>query len=90
MGNITKTFVLCLFSKIHLGSIPKTIEWSYLTDNIRVELPFVPDEFYKQKQIKATRPSKPVTRRNKRTRIQMEKLEENTDYRMASVRHCFK
>lgn len=69
------------FPKIHLGSIPKNNRINLrLTDNIHVELPFVPDEFYKQKQMKATRPSKPVTRRNKRSRIQMEQLEENSNY----------
>lgn len=69
------------FPKIHLGSIPKNNRMKLrLTDSIHVELPFVPDEFYKQKQIKATRPNKPVTRRNKRTRVQMERTEENNNY----------
>ena len=59
---------LC-FPKIHLGSIPKnnrvTIQ---ITDSIHQTLPYIPDEFYKQKIQKAEKPSKPVTRRNKRQR----------------------
>lgn len=60
------------FPKIHLGSIPADNRIKIqLTDNINVELPYVPDEFYKQKQQKASRPPKPVTRRNKRQRVEM-------------------
>ncbi len=59
---------LC-FPKIHLGSIPKnnriTIQ---ITDSIHQTLPYIPDEFYKQKIQKAEKPSKPITRRNKRQR----------------------
>lgn len=64
------------FPKIHLGSIPANNRINIqLTDNITVELPYVPDEFYKQKQQKASRPPKPVTRRNKRQRVS---INENT------------
>ncbi len=58
------------FPKIHLGSIPPENRIKLqLTDSIHVVLPYVPDEFYKQKQQKATRLTKPVTRRNKRQRV---------------------
>lgn len=62
------------FPKIHLASIPKQnrIEIQ-LTDNIFETLPYVPDEFYKQKLAKAERPAKPITRRNKRRRTEMAK-----------------
>lgn len=59
---------LC-FPKIHLGSIPKNNRIVIqITDTIHQELPYIPDEFYKQKIQKAEKPSKPVTRRNKRQR----------------------
>lgn len=59
---------LC-FPKIHLGSIPKDNRINIqITDSIHQTLPYIPDEFYKQKIQKAEKPSKPVTRRNKRQR----------------------
>ncbi len=57
------------FPKIHLGSIPQSNRVRLqLTDSIFEVLPYVPDDFYKQKQQKAERPSKPLTRRTKRSR----------------------
>tara|TARA_E500000331_G_C17148110_1_gene665902 strand:+ start:124 stop:900 length:777 start_codon:yes stop_codon:yes gene_type:complete len=69
------------FPKIHLGSIPSDNRIKIqLTDNITVELPYVPDEFYRQKQQKASRPPKPVTRRNKRQRITMNEKKSDDSY----------
>ena len=70
------------FPKIHLGSIPRGNRIKIrLTDSIHVTLPFVPDEFYKQKQTKAHRTtSKVVTRRNKRQRIPLNESDEVEEY----------
>ncbi len=69
------------FPKIHLGSIPDNNRITLqLTDNIYCVLPYVPDEFYKQKQQKAHRPSKPVTRRNKRARVSSEESSSEQPY----------
>tara|TARA_Y100000389_G_scaffold194535_1_gene224693 strand:- start:402 stop:1124 length:723 start_codon:yes stop_codon:yes gene_type:complete len=58
------------FPKVHLASIPDNNRIKIqLTDTIFETLPFVPDEFYKQKVKKAKEPNKPVTRRNKRKRL---------------------
>jgi predicted transcriptional regulator len=57
------------FPKIQLGSIPITNRIRLqLTDTIFQDLPVIPDEFYKQKLLKAEKPNKPITRRNKRKR----------------------
>lgn len=70
---------LC-FPKIHLGSIPKDNRISIqLTDTIHQVLPYIPDEFYKQKIQKAEKPSKPVTRRNKRQRTNNQTIVPNDD-----------
>ena len=69
-ATLPKRLYSVCFPKIHLGSIPKNNRITLqLTDSIHQELPYVPDEFYKQKQQKAHRPTKPVTRRNKRQRV---------------------
>jgi len=69
------------FPKIHLGSIPPDNRIKIqLTDSIHVTLPYVPDEFYKQKQQKATRISKPITRRGKRQRVVQQAEITDDDY----------
>jgi len=68
------------FPKIHLGSVPSNNRISIkISDKHTVELPFIPDDFFKQKQNKSERPSnKPLTRRNvKRPRTNSYKNNEN-------------
>jgi len=80
-ATLPKRLYSVCFPKIHLGSIPTdnriTIQ---LTDSIHQVLPYVPDEFYKQKQQKAHRPTKPVTRRNKRQRVSLVTSNESENY----------
>lgn len=54
------------FPKIHLGSIPPNNRIKFnITEAQIIELPYIPDDFYKQKIIKSERPNaKPNTRRN--------------------------
>lgn len=70
------------FPKIHLGSIPRGNRIKIqLTDSIHVVLPYVPDEFYRQKQTKAHRTTnKVVTRRNKRQRIPIDESDDIVEY----------
>jgi len=80
-ATLPKRLYSVCFPKIHLGSIPKDNRITLqLTDSIHQELPYVPDEFYKQKQQKAHRPTKPVTRRNKRQRVSMVTSNESENY----------
>ena len=80
-ATLPKRLYSVCFPKIHLGSIPNNNRITLqLTDTIHQELPYVPDEFYKQKQQKAHRPSKPVTRRNKRQRVSMVTPNESENY----------
>jgi len=59
------------FPKIQLSSIPRSNRVRLqLTDTIFQVLPYIPDEFYKQKISKAEKPNKPLTRRNKRKRVE--------------------
>lgn len=70
---------LC-FPKIHLGSIPENNRIKIqLTDTIYQTLPYIPDEFYRQKIHKAERPTKPVTRRNKRQKTNEQKQINNDE-----------
>ena len=69
------------FPKIHIGSIPTDNRMRLqLTDSIFEVLPYIPDDFYKLKQIKADRPSKPITRRVKRQRQNDEQTKEQMPY----------
>lgn len=69
------------FPKIHIGSIPNNNRVRLqLTDTIYEVLPYIPDEFYKLKQVKAERPGKPVTRRLKRQRLHEEQSKEQLPY----------
>ena len=70
------------FPKIHLASIPERNRINIqLTDTIIQTLPFIPDEFYKQKISKAERPNKPVTRRHKKHKTEYTKrLQTNNFY----------
>lgn len=72
------------FPKIHLGSIPHSNRIQVkISPTNTVTLPFVPDDFYKQKQAKSERPNKPITRNRgtKRNRINMENNNENIEYK---------
>jgi hypothetical protein len=70
---------LC-FPKIHLSSIPSHNRIKIqITDSIHQVLPFIPDEFYKQKQQKAEKTNKPVTRRLKRQRVSNQNTIQNDD-----------
>jgi hypothetical protein len=80
-ATLPKRLYSVCFPKIHLGSIPTNNRITLqLTDSIHQELPYVPDEFYKQKQQKAHRPTKPVTRRNKRQRVSLTTTNESENY----------
>lgn len=69
------------FPKIHIGSIPTDNRVRLqLTDTIFEVLPYIPDDFYKVKQIKAERPRKPVTRRVKRQRLNENQSKEHLKY----------
>tara|TARA_A100001015_G_scaffold167428_1_gene186119 strand:- start:371 stop:1123 length:753 start_codon:yes stop_codon:yes gene_type:complete len=72
------------FPKIHLGSIPHNNRIRVkISPTNTVTLPFVPDDFYKQKQAKSERPNKPITRNRgtKRNRTNMENNNENIEYK---------
>jgi hypothetical protein len=74
------------FPKIHLGSIPSgnriTVK---ISPSITVNLPFVPDDFYKQKQNKSERPNKPITRnrgvKRGRDKKSIVKTDDNIEYK---------
>jgi len=70
------------FPKIHLGSIPNNNRLTVkISPSITVNLPFVPDDFYKQKQNKSERPNKPITRNRgiKRGRDKISTVKSNND-----------
>lgn len=72
------------FPKIHLGSIPRDNRIKVkISPTNTVTLPFVPDDFYKQKQAKSERPNKPITRNRgtKRNRTNMDNINENIEYK---------
>ena len=82
-GNFTilpKRLHSVCFPKIHLGSIPSNNRIKVkITSSITVTLPFVPDDFFKQKQSKSERPNKPITRNRGIKRQRNERKEDNED-----------
>jgi hypothetical protein len=80
-GNFTilpKRLHSVCFPKIHLGSIPDNNRINVkITSSITVTLPFVPDDFFRQKQAKSERPNKPMTRNRGIKRLRNDKIINN-------------
>tara|TARA_B100001059_G_C17803443_1_gene567634 strand:+ start:43 stop:633 length:591 start_codon:yes stop_codon:yes gene_type:complete len=75
-GRLSKRHYTICFSNVHLNSIPdKNRIKVYLTSKTCVELPFIPDDFLKQKRTRRT-PS--IRAKNKRVKRQTQRVQEHS------------